>query len=48
MFVTLIFKQKKPAVSKSASDLRMSLKAGDLPFVAGKVGIYVNFFYLYW
>ncbi|XP_073483152.1 centrosomal protein CEP57L1 isoform X2 [Aquarana catesbeiana] len=28
--------QKKPAVSKSASDLRMSLKAGDLPFVAGK------------
>ncbi|XP_018419241.1 PREDICTED: centrosomal protein CEP57L1 isoform X1 [Nanorana parkeri] len=28
--------QKKPAVSKPTPDLRMSLKAGDLPFVAGK------------
>ncbi|XP_072264844.1 centrosomal protein CEP57L1 isoform X2 [Pyxicephalus adspersus] len=28
--------QKKPAVSKPTPDLRTSLKAGDLPFVAGK------------
>ncbi|KAM9316635.1 centrosomal protein CEP57L1 [Gastrophryne carolinensis] len=28
--------QKKPVTSKDASELRTSLKAGDLPFVAGK------------